>query len=84
MLHVISKRCEDTVIIPIKLEGDPLMLAYSKDGRLITYILIVLTVDNTILRYLIRVLPFRKFKRNHVAEPSFMADCRVYTNIMLN
>ena len=27
-LHVISKRCEDTVIIPIKLEGNPLTLIY--------------------------------------------------------
>ena len=27
-LHVISKRCEDTVIIPIKLEGNPMTLIY--------------------------------------------------------
>ena len=32
-LHVISKRCEETVIIPIKLEGNPLTLIYSKVCR---------------------------------------------------
>ena len=32
-LHVISKRCEETVIIPIKLEGNPLTLINSKVCR---------------------------------------------------
>ena len=32
-LHVISKKCEDIVIIPIKLEGNLLTLIYSKVCR---------------------------------------------------
>ena len=31
-LHVISKIYEDTVIIPVKLEGNPLMLTYIEQG----------------------------------------------------
>ena len=55
-LHMISKRCEDTVIIPIKLEGNLLTLVYSKVCRLITSNLVGLTVNKPILRYLIPLI----------------------------
>ena len=54
-LHVISKRCEETVIIPMKLEGNPLTLIYSKVCRLIT---IGLAVNEM---YLINFLPLGPF-----------------------